>query len=306
MVDQLQYVYAAIQHLQHDRSTIDLAEELGVSRFAVGRMIKRALDDGLIEVRSRLAEPIDTELSRSLARAYGLDSAIVVVPPAGGEGPIRTTIATLAARLVAELVDEDDIVGLGPGRTIVETCEGIHDVPSCDVVQLTGVATTAPEQYLHAVMRLSRVAKGRMFPMPASFVTSSEASWCAITSEPAVKQALARMDRIDKVILTVGGWPHSSLLATQLADSGELAPLLSRGVVAEIGSTLLDADGGPVLSLEHRLIGISTEQLARVPMRVALGGGPGKQVAVIAAMKSGLIDMIVTDERTARFALGEP
>ena len=84
-------------------------------------------------------------------------------------------------------------------------------------------------------------------------------------------------------------------LATQLADSGELAPLLSRGVVAEIGSTLLDADGGPVLSLEHRLIGISTEQLARVPMRVALGGGPGKQVAVIAAMKSGLIDMIVTD-----------
>ena len=62
----------------------------------------------------------------------------MVTPPVNSDESARIMVARLAARLVSELIDEDDIVGLGPGRTIVETCELIVDVPTCDVVQLTG------------------------------------------------------------------------------------------------------------------------------------------------------------------------
>ncbi|WP_160298616.1 sugar-binding transcriptional regulator [Microbacterium sp. SA39] len=297
------YAYAAIQHLGYDRSTVDLAEELGVSRFMVGRMIKRARDDGLIEITPRLPDPIDPQLSQALAAAYGLNVAIVVVSPTQDDVHVRTIISTAAAHLLADLIDEDDIVGLGPGRTILQSCERLESTAHCDVVQLTGGAAAEPEEHLSAIMRLSSVAKGRMFALHAPFLATNERSWTAITGEPDVRKALSRMDRVDKAVLTVGGWPDSSLLASQLEELGEIDTLQAQGVVAEFGTTLLDADGQEVRSLDRRLIGISSEQLRRVPLKIALGGGEGKTRAVIAALRSGLVDIMVTDEATARAAI---
>lgn len=301
--DQVLHVYVAIQHLQHDRSTVDLADELGLSRFMVGRMIKRARDEGLIEVVPRLSLPVDTAMSRELTEKYHLNSAIVVTPPRNTDTMTRGVIARLAAQLITELIDEDDIVGLGPGRTIVAACDRIVDVPPCDVVQVTGVANAEQEENLHAIMQLSRAAKGRMYPLYAPFLATNAASARTIAAEPSVRQALQRMDRLDKIVLTVGGWPHSSLLANHLGELGQLNALLDRGVVAEFGTTLLDADGHEIHILEDRLIGITTRQLAQIPVRVALGGGPGKRQAVIAALKSGLVNVLVTDQHSAQAAV---
>lgn len=301
--EQVLYVYAALQHLKHDRSTVDIGEELGVSRFMVGRMVKRARDDGLIEVRPRLSDPIDAELSRALAERFGLHSAIAAVTPSDNPDHVRSVIATVAAKLVKELIVEDDIVGLGPGRTIVEMCAKITDIPMCDVVQLTGVATSEAEESLRAVMTLSSIARGRMFPMHAPLVATDAAAARAISAQPAIKQALHRMDRLHKAVLTIGGWPTSSLLAEQVRQLGELPRLQREGVVAEIGTTLLDANGREVHALEGQIIGISTEQLARVPVTIAIGGGAGKEQAVLAALRSGFVDILVTDVQTARAAI---
>lgn len=111
------------------------------------------------------------------------------------------------------------------------------------------------------------------------------------------------MDLLTTAVFTLGGWPHSSQLASVLAEMGELDPLLELGVTAELGTTLLDARGHEIVALANRMIGITTEQLTRVPLKIALGGGEGKKYAVLAALKSGLIDILVTDIHTARAAL---
>lgn len=301
--ESVQYAYAAVQHLQYGRSTIEIADELGVSRFLVGRMVRRAREDGLVEVRTRLPEAIDPELSKALSRAYGLDAAFVALSPSQDEARTRATIASIGARFLSETIGDDDIVGLGPGRTILDMCRRIRDVASCDVVQLTGFASIDAETQLEAISQLSAVAKGRMFALPASVVARSPRARDTMVREPVVHQALARMDHLDLAALTVGGWPASSLLASQLDESDELAPLLSRGVVAELGTTLLDVDGKEVDGLDRRLIGITTAQLERTPARVALGGGAGKQRAVLAALRSGLVTTLITDEQTACAAL---
>jgi DNA-binding transcriptional regulator LsrR (DeoR family) len=303
--EEMRYIYAAIQHLQHDRSTLDIAEELGVSRFMVGRMVKRARDEGLIEVVPRISEPIDTELSTALASRYGLQSAVVCIPVAEGEAHARTAIAGVAGRLITELIDEDSIIGLGPGRTIVEMCSRMTDVPTCDLVQLTGAVAPEPTVDAQLIVQLSRIAKGRVFPLHAPFIATDAESARVITIQPGVKNALQRMDLLTTAVLTVGGWPRSSQLASALADMGELEPLLKLGVAAELGTTLLDSEGREISVLSDRMIGITTEQLSRVPLKIALGGGEGKRHAVLAALKSGLVDILVTDIHTARAALDE-
>jgi DNA-binding transcriptional regulator LsrR (DeoR family) len=305
--DKVQYVWAAIQYLQHDRPLSEIAEKLGVSRHTAGRMVRRAREAGLVEVVARLSSPIDAELSRALVERFNLQSALAVLtPPSEHEGQIRHLIAQAAATLVTELIAEDDVIGLTSGRTIVEMCGLINDVPTCDVVQLTGVAVSDSEQVLDSVMTLSRVAKGRMFPLHAPLLATDENAARIISRQPAVKHALQRMNSLKKAVLTIGGWPQSSLLAAQLAERGELEELTRVGVVAEIGTTLLDEHGREVHTLDGHLIGISTDQLVRVPTKIAIGGGIGKELAVSAALRAGLVDVLVTDTRTARAVLDAP
>lgn len=299
----MRYAYVAVEHLQHGRSTVDLAAELGVSRFSVGRMIQRAKDDELIEVRTRLPGSIDGPLSGHIASALGLSSAFVVRPQSDREERIRITLAQVGAQVLQDVIKEDDVVGLGPGRTLLEMSRYVTDAPNCDMVQLTGSATTASADSLRAISAIAHVARGRMFPLHAPFFITDSAAARAISAQPLIRQTLQRMDRLDVAVLSIGGWPDASLLAGMLRDSGDLDEVMAMGAVGEFGSTVLDADGRELDVLAERLIGISTQQLRRVPVKIAIGGGPGKSAALLATLRSGLVDVLITDAQSARHVL---
>lgn len=296
--------YAAMQYLRYGRSLIEIAEELGISRFKVGRMVKEARDLGLVEVRLHVPDHVDTEMSYALARRFGLQSAVVVATSVDEPVAVREQLGRVGARVVAEAVHEDDVVGVTPGRTIAELCQAITRFPTCDLVQVTGVAATDWEKGMQGIMSLGALA-GSLYPLHAPFVTTDEASARVIASQPSVARSLRKLEHLDKLVLSIGGWPDGSLLATQLDELGELRSLRER-VVGEIGTTLLDADGQVVDAIQGRVIGITTEQLAAIPVRMGVAGGPGKREAVRAALRSGLIDVLVTDVRTARYAMEGP
>ncbi|MGC0250572.1 sugar-binding transcriptional regulator [Pseudactinotalea sp. Z1748] len=301
---QMRCAYAAMQHLRYGRSLIEIAEELGISRFKVARMVKEARNLGLVEVRLHVPDHVDTEMSYALARRFGLRSAVVVATSVDEPVAVREQLGRVGARVVAEAVHEDDVVGVTPGRTIAELCQAITQFPTCDLVQVTGVAATDWEKGMQGIMSLGALA-GSLYPLHGPFVTTDESSARVIASQPSVARSLRKLEHLDKAVLSIGGWPDGSLLATQLEELGELRSLRER-VVGEIGTTLLDADGQVVDAIQGRVIGITTEQLAAIPVRMGVAGGPGKRKAVRAALRSGLIDVLVTDVRTARYAMEGP
>ena len=52
--------------------------------------------------------------------------------------------------------------------------------------------------------------------------------------------------------------------------------------------------------LDERVIGIDLAQLSRVPRVVAVAGGARKANAIHAALRSGVINVLVTDDQVAR------
>jgi DNA-binding transcriptional regulator LsrR (DeoR family) len=77
--------------------------------------------------------------------------------------------------------------------------------------------------------------------------------------------------------------------------------------VADICSNVLDADGHEIRAggLPGRLIAISPDQLRAVPDVVAIAGGAQKTPAILAALRSGLIHQLITDEEAARLLLAK-
>ncbi|MGF3056697.1 sugar-binding transcriptional regulator [Microbacterium sp. YY-01] len=298
---QVLYVYVALQNLKHGRPVKEIAEEIGRSRFATARMVKRARELGLVEVRATVEDPVDVDLSTRLAQRYGLRSAVVVATQSDNEVLAREAIAEVTSRIIIESVQEDDVLGFTPGRTLVVASRGITELPWADVVQLTGVGWTRLEDGVEVISNIGRAARGATHPLYAPMLLEPEES--IILGHPAIQHTLRRFDHITRAFLTIGGWPEASLLAHILADKGEREAFERRGVVGELGTCLLDAEGTVVDGLEGRFIGISERQLRAIPARMAIGGGAGKEKAVRAVLLSGLADSIVTDTRSALMAL---
>ncbi|MBP2381358.1 sugar-binding transcriptional regulator [Brachybacterium sacelli] len=298
---QILHVYVAVQNLAHGRTVNEIAAEIGKSRFVTARMVRRARDLGLIEVRATVEDPIDVELSTRLAQSYGLQSALVVASRSAQVLEVRRAIASITARYLQDTVVEDDVLGFTPGRTLVLASRAVPSLPWADVVQLTGVGWSRLEDGVEVISNIGRATGGATYPLYVPILIDPEAR--PILRHPVIKEAMGRFRHATKAFLTIGGWPDSSLLAQILTESGEREAFEARGVVAEIGTNLLDIDGNSVSGLENRFIGISEKDLLDVPLRVAIGGGAGKERAVLATLRSGLAHVVITDVRSAELAL---
>ena len=84
----------------------------------------------------------------------------------------------------------------------------------------------------------------------------------------------------------------------------ELREIVRQGGVGDICSYHYDLQGNILpLDLHHRLIGVSLECLREIPYVIGVGGGLDKALAVLGALRLGVLDCLVTDEIAARTVL---
>ena len=101
------------------KSKVEIADELGMSRFQIARLLDSARATGL--VRIEIADEgagYDLELSGRLQDALQLRHAVVIDSPDDDEVSVRQHLGEAAADLLTEIVTTGDVLGLarGPGR----------------------------------------------------------------------------------------------------------------------------------------------------------------------------------------------
>jgi DNA-binding transcriptional regulator LsrR (DeoR family) len=122
-----------------------------------------------------------------------------------------------------------------------------------------------------------------------------------LRNDPHVQAALRYFDRLDTVYVGIGSITTNPVLNDgHSLPAGTHASLVAAGAVGDIALRFFDAEGAPVRSsLDERILGITTEQLQKAPRVVAVAGGPEKGEAIHAALKSGIVDVLITDQQTA-------
>ena len=288
----------ARRYYQDDRTKKEIADEFGISRFRVSRVLARARTTGLIRIEIGFPAQIDPARSDRLRRAYSLHHAIVIETSGEPEELVRTRLGEVAADLLTELVEEGDILGIGWGRTLTAMAGALTSLASCTIVQLTGAVGTesVSRDSVEIVRRVATVAGGPAFPIYAPLVVDTAELAAAIRRQPQVARALRHFDRLTKAVVAVGSWdPPDSQLREAIADA-ERERLLALGVIAEVCATLLDDTGRAVAGdFAARAIAITADQLKRVPEIIAVAGGRTKVHAVRAVLAGSFATSIVTD-----------
>lgn len=287
-------------------SKVEVAEELGVSRFKVARMLEEAVESGVVTITVDDAGAVDTRLSERLRRHLGLQRC-VVVSGSGSTTDLRRHVGSAAAGLLNEVLEPGNVLGFAWGRTLTALTEQLTTLPPVTVVQLTGtVGSDLAESPVEVVRRVSLRTGGNAHAIFAPLVVEDPATAAALRRQPDIARSIALFDQVDVAVVAVGSWspPISQLREVLSAEDRE--HLTSVGVQAEVAGILITADGRLVPDFAQRCLSITSGQLSRVPHVVAVAAEKEKAGAVLAVARSGLISTLVTDQACARALLELP
>lgn len=291
-----------------DATKLDIAREFGISRFKVARLLDDAKRRGLvhIEIASSAADP---ERSEELRRALGLRRAVVVADSVGRDlDAVRRAVGRLSARVLTELAGRESVVGISSSLALTAMGEEITSLGDSTVVQLTGVLSTQVTGMgpVELVRDVAAKSSGRSRVFYAPFVTPTAASARDLRDDPTIRWAMSAYPRLDIAVVTVGRWSAgASGLYDSLTDR-ECEELARAGAIGEVCGIVVDRQGVPVTSsATERVLGISYDELRRVPEVVAVVY-TGNRAPVIRALAEGkLITSIVTSAAVADEILTE-
>ncbi len=283
-------------------SKSDIAEQVGLSRFKVARMLDQARATGLVRIELDYRGELDLDLSVAVASAYGLRRCLVVDTAEDGPG-LRAVLGRAAAKLLVEVVRPDDVLGLAWARSSMAMRSALTRLAPCCVVQLTGALSRpdVDESSIELVRDVARICGGPASYFYAPMIVPDAATARALRTQPEVARAISRFPDVTKAVVGIGAWAAGlSTVADALADA-ERDEMYELGVRAEMCGVQLDAAGNATTTaLTDRLVGIDAAALHAIPEVIAIAYGPPKAQAVRAALRGGWVTSLVTHSSLAR------
>jgi DNA-binding transcriptional regulator LsrR (DeoR family) len=289
---------AAYLYYVEEQSQEAISRRLCVSRSTISRLLSEARRSGIVRIEVVAPPPIEG-LDVELADRLDLESVYL----APGIAPLDDPGGVLARATGQALRDSDlregDAVLVSWGRAMWSV--SLSDLPAIPgvvvVPALGGLNDEQPWVQTNEIARqLAARLRGTVLLLHAPAVPSI-ALRGSLLSDDSVSLALSRWDDAPVALVGIGAWNRAEPLPPKILamDSETLAR--SAGDVA---GRLFDAQGGPVhYETESRLLGIDREQLAKVRRRIGVAVGIRKTAAIVAAARSGLVNVLVTDVVTA-------
>lgn len=285
----------------------EIAQQLGVSRPGVQRLLALARQEGLIKVRIDHPVAACMAMSSVIREQFGLDFCDVVpAEPEAADGAAHY-LAVAGAERIARLVDRSEplTLALGTGRSIRATVEAISRIerPQHRFVSLVGnVARDGSSNRYDGVMVLADKTGGERFLLPAPVVAGTVEEKEAMQQQRLFQSVAEVAREAETGYIGIGKIDRqATLFQDHFISEGELDELLALEAVGELLGWPMNARGEVIdCSTSRRITSLPLEMLAGQPL-VALAGGHGKAPAILAALRGGWLKGLVTDEVAARF-----
>lgn len=290
------------------RSKLEIAEEFGISRFKVARILASAQENGLIKISFELPFPVDVEQSERLRTAYGLRRVLVLnrAQTKVERTELRRRVGVLAAQLLTEITVAGDVIGLSWARSVNAMAEAIRSLPKCPIVQLCGVQAGMDmrDRSVETVGRVAAASGGDSYPIYGPLVLPDRRTTEILRNQPGIAETFEQFQHLTKAVVSIGAWQENESTVYDALSPAERESIRQRGAAAEIAARLFDADGNALSTgLAHHVLAIPHEQLRDVPEVIAVGYTTPKARAIDAVLRSGIVNTLITDAEAADLLL---
>lgn len=311
-------IKAAELYYRDGLSQQEIAQKLHTSRTSISRALIQARNEGYVQIRIQYPEQSNLGLERELEEKYGLTEALVAVP--AYDQSSDQEVAFQAVDYTLRVLKKNMVLGMTWGRAMYGFVEqlaqderlrslsfrnvkivpflgtpGVTQLDSWDATTYSNTLATKVGNLLHCAS----------YNLSAPMYVDGEKEKELIEGIDEISKVLHMAETADIALIGIGSMQKdSSIIKAGIRTEEEYKELIQKGAVGEIVGRIYDKNGQTVdEDLRRKMIGISLDKIAKIPVRVGISYGKDKIEAIKGAIAGGLVNVLVTDVPTAELLL---
>lgn len=279
-----------------------IAALVGMTRPQVSRLLKEARAQGVVEIRIVDRGEATSPAAEALRERFGL-RAVHLAPTLDGPPDLtRRRVGRLAGEVLRGVIRDGMVVGVGDGAAVAAVADeleaGLSQVDAT-VVPLCGGFWRAGAG-VEPFRRIAETLGATVQALHAPGLLDDAAVRDALFAHAGVRSVVALWDRLDVALFGIGGpsWSDASVGRHAMGE------IRAGGAVGEVLIAPFAIDGRLVAdSLRARTVAFDARSLPNVSQAIGVAEGLAKVTPILGALRGGLLNVLVTDVRTAEAVL---
>lgn len=288
----------------------EIAKAMGVSRSLISKYLTKAKEEGIVEIiiHDDIIHPF-RKLEMQVERAYGIRE-VVCIPSFGGESS-KSRLGAATAKYLLRVMQDGQVIGVSSGTTLFEVAKAMpsnQTYPSVRFVPLVGgVGNERVDIHAnHIAATLARQLHSEYKLLHTPVMVDSKEAKKVFMSQSSIKSVFDLAAQADIALVGIGGAPEHSTMVRSYLGQEHQEHFAERDIVGDICANFINENGTVTKSSwNERIISLELEKLKEIPLVIGVASGKEKVQSIKAALKGNMIDVLMTDEETAKDLLLE-
>lgn len=299
---------AARLYYEDELSQDQVAAKLNTSRSNVSRMLTAARRLGYVEIRIIAPTSRHDYIAQQLSEKLGIDDIQVIAPDRNDLA--LNAVGRSAAQTLQKGLKANQTIAISWGRGLEATVVNCRkdSIPGLKVTQLMGsmsnVITSVSAEEVGRT--LARNLNADFVPFSAPVVVSNQKTRDSLMAEPSVSRVLDIARKADVALVGIGsaGSTSSEMLVEEFGLSKSEREATFKNMAGDIAARFYNIQGKILSSsLDSRVIGLSLDEVRKIPKVIGVATGADKVLGVVGAARSKLVDHLIIDLSCANAVL---
>src|SRR6056297_585329 len=290
----------------------EIADKLQISRPKVQRLLEKARDQEIIQFFIKHPNYNLFEIEREIVHKFRIRDALIVPEVMHHNEEKGKSIAQAGAayfEMSTRSLDQE-IIGIGWGETVAQVIDhfisttDVNVRPATLIGGLNGHSNLSP----HLTTAKLAVEMNMEFSQILSpAIVESRETASILKKEPSIASAIETGEKAKLLLISLGNLDRSSSIVTNgVIDATTYSRLREKGAVGEILGHFFNDKGVFIEDeIDSRVVGVSKRVFENRHNTIICVAEASKKRAILAALHAGLIDVLISDEETAKYILPE-
>lgn len=280
----------------------EIAQVMNLSRQTVSKLLGDAVAEKIVEIVIHDPETERKELEARICGAFGIQNCVVCGVSGTDEGLHRLMAVRAAVDHVLPIVQAGGRkIAVSWGRTIQEFIDTLPETATAGNTVFPLFGATDNENSYFASNELARNLADKLGAAPKCawfpYLADNDADYELLKRLSHYKKMQEMWDTADLALLGIGDTKILEIFGRTFGYSD-----IHAKAIGDVATHFFDG-AGAFLNLYENTLCASVDNLKNARETVAIACGKEKAQAIAGALRTGVIDTLVTDEHTARYVL---
>ncbi|MDO7976456.1 sugar-binding transcriptional regulator [Oceanotoga teriensis] len=299
---------ASIKYYIEGLTQNQIAKQLYVSRPKVSRLLKKARELNIVDIKINYPSDEFEYIKNQIMLKFKIKQVIVTKSFNSYEDTLNE-IGKMAAFKLMELIKNDMTIGISWGKTVRSTINHLpqKQLKDLKIVELFGAFSYENEGDMLSIGGAFASKMGaKFYPIPSPVYVPDKTTYELLTKTPIIKQTLEMISNTDIILSGIGAIDSKvpSKLWSVYMEEDMRKKIKRSGGIGFLCAHYFDKNGKFLkMNINDYIIGIKTNQIINHPNIILVAGGEEKALALLAMLKGGYINTLISDQKTLELIL---